>query len=47
LSSPCSQIFNDEGAPSNSHGWQEEKICLFLGFDFGNWQTSFFEKLFF
>jgi len=41
------KFFNDEGVPSNSPGWQKEEICLFLGFDFGNWQISFFEKVFF
>jgi hypothetical protein len=48
LSSLCSQnFFNDEGAPSNSPWLAKRENCLFLGFDFGNWQISFFEKRYF
>jgi hypothetical protein len=41
------KFFNDEGAPSNSPGWQKEKISLFLGFDFETSELAFFEKMIF
>jgi hypothetical protein len=37
----------NEGVPSSSPGWQKEKNCLFLGFDFETSELAFFKKVIF